>query len=176
MQLLKETQVPIRRDEEHGEACRLRIRTQRHGEHLHVRRTAVGLSAGDARRERGPKSTGRSKSPNCWTRVMRIRREVTLVCDNLNTHTKGAFYEAFPPETSPRVRATDQLLLHAQTRQLAERRRMRIELPDEPMPERPPHRRHRRAAIGNRHLGRQEPTPNNGASTGNSESRTPASN
>jgi hypothetical protein len=23
--------------------------------------------------------------------------EVTLVCDNLNTHTKGAFYEAFPP-------------------------------------------------------------------------------
>ena len=27
---------------------------------------------------------------------------VTLVCDNLNTHTKGAFYEAFPP---PRARA-----------------------------------------------------------------------
>ena len=26
---------------------------------------------------------------------------VTLVCDNLNTHTKGAFYEAFPP---PRAR------------------------------------------------------------------------
>jgi hypothetical protein len=24
--------------------------------------------------------------------------EVTLVCDNLNTHTKGAFYEAFEPE------------------------------------------------------------------------------
>ena len=24
--------------------------------------------------------------------------EVTLVCDNLNTHTRGAFYEAFPPE------------------------------------------------------------------------------
>jgi len=24
--------------------------------------------------------------------------QVTLVCDNLNTHTKGAFYEAFPPE------------------------------------------------------------------------------
>jgi len=23
---------------------------------------------------------------------------VTLVCDNLNTHTKGAFYEAFAPE------------------------------------------------------------------------------
>ena len=24
--------------------------------------------------------------------------KVTLVSDNLNTHTKGAFYEAFPPE------------------------------------------------------------------------------
>jgi hypothetical protein len=27
----------------------------------------------------------------------RKRDKVTLVCDNLNTHTKGAFYEAFPP-------------------------------------------------------------------------------
>src|SRR6516165_12553826 len=25
-------------------------------------------------------------------------KQITLVCDNLNTHTKGAFYEAFPPE------------------------------------------------------------------------------
>src|SRR5262249_20788352 len=25
-------------------------------------------------------------------------KQVILVCDNLNTHTKGAFYEAFPPE------------------------------------------------------------------------------
>ena len=24
--------------------------------------------------------------------------KITLVCDNLNTHTKGAFYEAFAPE------------------------------------------------------------------------------
>ena len=24
--------------------------------------------------------------------------KVILICDNLNTHTKGAFYEAFPPE------------------------------------------------------------------------------
>jgi len=26
--------------------------------------------------------------------------KVILVCDNLNTHTKGAFYEAFAPETA----------------------------------------------------------------------------
>jgi hypothetical protein len=36
--------------------------------------------------------------------LLRIRyaaaEKVTLVCDNLNTHTKGAFYEAFEPETA----------------------------------------------------------------------------
>ena len=26
--------------------------------------------------------------------------KIILVCDNLNTHTKGAFYEAFPPEVA----------------------------------------------------------------------------
>ena len=31
------------------------------------------------------------------TRYAGVER-ITLVCDNLNTHTKGAFYEAFPPE------------------------------------------------------------------------------
>jgi hypothetical protein len=28
-------------------------------------------------------------------------QQITLVCDNLNTHTKGAFYEAFPPTGEP---------------------------------------------------------------------------
>ncbi len=32
----------------------------------------------------------------CWNAVRDCER-VTLVCDNLNTHTKGAFYEAFEP-------------------------------------------------------------------------------
>ncbi len=40
-------------------------------------------------------------------RLLRTRypaaREVTLVCDNLNTHTKGAFYEAFEPERARRL-------------------------------------------------------------------------
>ncbi len=37
-------------------------------------------------------------------RLLRTRyapaETVTLVCDNLNTHTKGAFYEAFEPESA----------------------------------------------------------------------------
>src|SRR6202035_5253965 len=49
----------------------------------------------------------------------------------------------------------DQLLLHAETWQLAECRRMRAELPDEPMPERPPHRRVTVAASRDRDLGGQ---------------------
>lgn len=32
----------------------------------------------------------------CYAEV----EKVTLVCDNLNTHTKGAFYEVFDPETA----------------------------------------------------------------------------
>ena len=38
------------------------------------------------------------KSPSCWTPGTLASQRITLVCDNLNTHTKGAFYEAFPPE------------------------------------------------------------------------------
>ena len=30
-------------------------------------------------------------------------QKVTLVCDNLNTHTKGAFYETFEPEEARRI-------------------------------------------------------------------------
>ena len=104
----------------------------------------------------GPRSTGRSKWPNCWTRVTPTCAKVTLVCDNLNTHTKGAFYDGVPARASAGVYQADQLLLHAQARQLAEHRRMRVELPDEPMPERPPHRRTAAAAIGDRDLGRQD--------------------
>jgi hypothetical protein len=41
------------------------------------------------------------------TRYSGVER-ITLVCDNLNTHTKGAFYEAFPPEqTRDYVRRID---------------------------------------------------------------------
>ena len=36
--------------------------------------------------------------PRYWRRAMPLARMVTLVCDNLNTHTKGAFYEAFEPD------------------------------------------------------------------------------
>ena len=62
---------------------------------------------------------------------------VTLVCDNLNTHTKGAFYEVFEP-----VRARElvrRLEFCAETRELAEHRGERAQCDDAPMSERTPH-------------------------------------
>ena len=69
---------------------------------------------------------------------------VTLVCDNLNTHTKCAFYEVFEP-----VRARElvrRLEFCAETRELAEHRGERAQCDDAPMSERTPHRRPRDAA------------------------------
>jgi len=76
----------------------------------------------------GPNKTGPSKSPSCWMGVMPAVRKVTVVCDNLNTHSKGAFYEASNRTAHART-CSGQLLLHAETRQLAQCRRMRVELP-----------------------------------------------
>ena len=80
---------------------------------------------------------------------------VTLVCDNLNTHTKGAFYEAFPPEKARDYVRRLNFVLHAQARQLAERGGMRTELPDQPMPAGRRIGELERTAIRNRHLVRQ---------------------
>jgi DDE superfamily endonuclease len=66
--------------------------------------------------------------------------EGTLVCDNLNTHTKGAVYEAFEPARARAYIETNQLLLPSETWKVAEWCRMRTQLPDEPVSERSPHR------------------------------------
>ena len=47
-------------------------------------------------------------------RYAKVER-VTVVCDNLNTHTKGAFYETFAPHGAP-VGPPHRLLLHTQAR------------------------------------------------------------
>ena len=52
----------------------------------------------------GPRSIGPWKWRTLLERAMPTCEKVILVCDNLNTHTKGAFYEAFEPEQGPRDR------------------------------------------------------------------------
>ena len=60
---------------------------------------------------------------------------ITLVCDNLNTHTKGAFYEVFEPhDPGTAIGSSHRVLLHAETRELAEHRGERTECHDAPMP------------------------------------------
>ena len=78
-------------------ARRLRIRTQRHGQHFHVRRTAFGFPTGDRPRATDQTDWAIEVAQLLDTRYA-DRERVTLVLDNLNTHTKGAFYEAFEPE------------------------------------------------------------------------------
>ena len=71
------------------------------------------------------------------------RGESDLVCDNLNTHTKGAFYEAFEPEKAPARRTSPRVPLHAQAWQLAEHCGERTEFADPTVPEGAAVRRHR---------------------------------
>ena len=59
--------------------------------------------------------------------------KVTLVCDNLNTHTKGAFYEVFEPVRARELVRRHRVLLHAETRELAEHRGERTQCHDAPM-------------------------------------------
>ena len=97
VQLLKETRVPVAATKRHPR--RVDYEYERAGtasifmfceplsgwREVHVRqqRTKIdwALEMGELLRTRYAEAT-----------------KVILVCDNLNTHTKGAFYEAFPPE------------------------------------------------------------------------------
>jgi len=74
--------------------------------------------------------------------------KVILVCDNLNTHTKGAFYEAFEPEGEAN-RPQAGVPPYAQARQLAEHRRERAQLDDAAVREGPTIRNDREIAIRN---------------------------
>ena len=93
-------------------------------------RTAVGLASRRRRVRRRRRSTGPWKWLACWKGAIASVRKVILVCDNLNTHTIGAFYEAFRAGACPGAGPPPSLLPHAQARQLAEHCRERTEFAD----------------------------------------------
>ena len=76
-------------------AYRLRIRTEGDGQHFSVCRT--GFRQATARPRRTKDDWAHEVADLLDTRYAGVAR-ITLVCDNLNTHTKGSFYEAFPPD------------------------------------------------------------------------------
>jgi DDE superfamily endonuclease len=97
VQLLKETQVPIAATKQHGK--RVDDEYERHGtaSMFMFAEPLSGFRQATAR-ERRPKVDGAIEVAQLLDTRYGACAKVTLVCDHLNTPTKGAFYEAFPPE------------------------------------------------------------------------------
>jgi len=101
VQLVKETRQPIPATKDH--AKRLDYEYERNGT-ASIFMFAEPLSAwrqATARPRRTKLDWAREVAPLLDGRYADCQR-ITLVCDNLNTHTPGAFYEAFPPEQARR--------------------------------------------------------------------------
>ena len=97
VQLLKETRVPIAATTQQG--TRVDDAYERHGT------ASIFLFAEPLSGFRQATARTRRTKADWAIEVAHILdtrsadcEDVTLVCDNLNTHTKGAFYEAFEPD------------------------------------------------------------------------------
>jgi len=132
IQLLKETRVPVPATKEHPR--RVDYEYERAGtasifmfcEPLSGwRRVAV--------RERRTKIDWAMEVEELLRTRYASAETVILVCDNLNTHTKGAFYEAFEPGEGEGHCASSGVSLYAQARKLAEHRGERVKRDDTPM-------------------------------------------
>lgn len=97
VQLLKETRVPIPATRKHG--TRVDYEYERNGT------ASIFLFAEPLSGFRQATARARRTKADWAVEVAQLLDArytgggpVTLVCDNLNTHTKGAFYEAFEPD------------------------------------------------------------------------------
>ena len=97
VQLLKETRVPIAATAQHGK--RVDYEYERHGTAsiFMFAEPLSGFRQATARTRRTKADWAIEVAQILDTRYADCEY-VTLVCDNLNTHTKGAFYEAFEPD------------------------------------------------------------------------------
>ena len=97
IQWLKETRVPIAATKQHGK--RVDSEYERHGTASIFMFAAplAGFRQATARVRRTKADWAIEVAQMLDTRYADCE-DVTLVCDNLNTHTKGAFYEAFAPD------------------------------------------------------------------------------
>ena len=173
VQLLKETRVPIAATKEHGKRVDYEYERNGTASIFMFAEPLSGFRQATARERRTKVDWAIEVAQLLDTRYADCEQVTLVLRQPQHAHQRGVL-RGVRAGAGAGVREADQLLLHAQARQLAERRRMRAELPDEPMPERPPHRRTDRAAIARSESGPTRPTPNNAASTGNSASTTPA--
>ena len=97
VQLLKETKVPIAATQKHGERVDYEYERNGTASIFMFAEPLSGFRQATARKRRTKVDWATEVAQLLDTRYADCAK-VTLVCDNLNTHTKGAFYEVFPPE------------------------------------------------------------------------------
>lgn len=97
VQLLKETRVPIKATKSHGQRVDYEYERNGTASIFMFAEPLVGFRQATARAHRTKTEWALEVAHLLDTRYAKCEL-VTLVMDNLNTHTKGAFYEAFPPE------------------------------------------------------------------------------
>ena len=92
-----ETRVPIPATKEHPERVDYEYERKGTASIFMFAEPLSGYRQATARPRRTKSDWAHEVAHLLDTRYAGVER-ITLVCDNLNTHTKGAFYEAFPPE------------------------------------------------------------------------------
>lgn len=97
VQLLKETRVPIQATKSHGQRVDYEYERNGTASIFMFAEPLSGYRQATARAHRTKAEWALEVAHLLDTRYADCEL-VTLVMDNLNTHTKGAFYEAFPPE------------------------------------------------------------------------------
>jgi hypothetical protein len=96
-QLLKETRVPIVATKKHGKRVDYEYERNGTASIFMFAEPLSGFRQTTARKRRTKADWAIEVAQMLDTRYA-DNEAVTLVCDNLNTHTKGAFYEAFEPD------------------------------------------------------------------------------
>jgi hypothetical protein len=96
VQLLKETRVPIAATRTHGRRVDYEYERNGTASIFMFAEPLSGFRHATARIRR-TKADWASEVAQLLDARYANCEDVTLVCDNLNTHTKGAFYEAFEP-------------------------------------------------------------------------------
>ena len=97
VQLLKETRTPIDATREHGKRVDYEYERNGTASIFMFAEPLAGFRQATARPQRTKVDWALEVAGLLDTRYTECER-VTLVMDNLNTHTQGAFYEAFEPD------------------------------------------------------------------------------
>ena len=97
VQLIGETRVPIPATQGHPKRVDYEYEREGTASIFLFAEPLSGFRQATARPRRTKDDWAQEVAHLLDTRYAGVER-VTLVCDNLNTHTKGAFYGAFPPE------------------------------------------------------------------------------